>query len=61
MTTPKTAADYHCCATCEHFSIRKTDGKTAYACARLGYDTRPTHQFNCWSPNPNVRKLLNLP
>lgn len=49
---------FHCCATCQHYAVEKTDGKRVTKCARLGFDTHPAHQFNCWNPKDNVRKLM---
>lgn len=51
--------DYHCCATCQHFRVRKEAGqKTQYMCKRLGYATHPTYTFNCWAPNETVTRRL---
>jgi len=30
-----------------------------YYCKRLGFETKTTYTFDCWSPNVNVLKLLN--
>ncbi|RBW69000.1 hypothetical protein DS031_13765 [Bacillus taeanensis] len=49
---------YHCCATCIHYRIKKQPRPLSYICARLGYKTKPTYQFNCWEPNKNVQNLL---
>jgi len=49
---------FHCCATCQHFAIQRTAGTTRYQCARLGYETAPKYQFNCWQPKPHVQKLI---
>ena len=27
-------------------------------CARLGYETAPKWKFNCWTPNDNVKRLM---
>ncbi|MGO0061958.1 hypothetical protein ACTID9_18330 [Brevibacillus fluminis] len=49
------AQRYHCCATCQHFEVIKEAGiKTTYRCQRLGYQTQPSYQFNCWSPKASV-------
>ncbi|MBB6452313.1 hypothetical protein HNQ94_000758 [Salirhabdus euzebyi] len=49
---------FHCCATCTHFLPIKEEKGTRYTCKRLGYDTKPTYQFNCWNPKPHVKKLM---
>ncbi|WP_209122250.1 hypothetical protein [Alkalihalobacillus sp. BA299] len=49
---------YHYCATCKHFRVFKTDGKTNYFCSRLGYETKPNYQFNCWDPKETVVKIM---
>ncbi len=30
-----------------------------YQCERLGYDTQPAYQFNCWTPRKHVVALMN--
>ncbi|PSL42432.1 hypothetical protein B0H94_11536 [Salsuginibacillus halophilus] len=49
---------FHCCATCIHFGTDKTADGMKYHCIRLGYETKPTYQFNCWEPKPTVKKLM---
>jgi hypothetical protein len=49
---------YHACATCKHFSAERVDGKMQYHCERLGYETRPDYQFNCWNPKDHIRDLM---
>ncbi|MFC3884877.1 hypothetical protein ACFOU2_15950 [Bacillus songklensis] len=49
---------FHCCATCIHFKPVKTERGMTYFCSRLGYETDPKYQFNCWSPTETVRKLI---
>jgi len=50
---------YHCCATCVHFRVEKGQEKnTVYRCSRLGYETQPAYQFNCWKPKDHVRLLM---
>ncbi|SDI28487.1 hypothetical protein [Alteribacillus bidgolensis] len=50
---------YHCCATCKWYEVRKTKGeKVTYHCIRLGYETHPKYQFNCWDPKEKVRKRM---
>ncbi|WP_139490407.1 hypothetical protein [Brevibacillus dissolubilis] len=49
---------FHCCATCEHYRVQKNETGTGYHCSRLGYETKPTYQFNCWSPKPQVQRLM---
>ncbi len=51
--------NYHCCATCRHFRVRKQPGeKTGYMCSRLGYATEPVYRFDCWTPNDVVKKRI---
>ncbi|MBM7680225.1 hypothetical protein JOD43_000384 [Pullulanibacillus pueri] len=55
---------YHHCATCQHFGFRAEENKKYPMCTRLGFDTKPEYQFDCWDPKPRVRaaiqkKLLN--
>ena len=49
---------FHCCATCQHFSVVKQPHGTTYQCVRLGYHTKPNYRFQCWNPKDNVRKLM---
>jgi hypothetical protein len=49
---------FHACATCIHYLIEKKNGKVIYKCSRLGYETKPSHQFNCWTPKEHVLKLM---
>ncbi|WP_240628558.1 hypothetical protein [Bacillus salacetis] len=49
---------YHACATCRHFSAERMDGKMLYHCKRLGFETKPEYQFNCWNPKDHIRKLM---
>lgn len=46
--------DYHCCATCEHFRITRTDAGIVTRCARLGYATQTRYRFKCWQPRPDI-------
>jgi hypothetical protein len=55
----KKIKDYHCCATCTHFKAEKTQSGMIYFCSRLGYETNPKYQFNCWNPKENIRKLMD--
>ncbi|MBB5172639.1 hypothetical protein [Texcoconibacillus texcoconensis] len=50
--------NFHCCATCEHFRAEKLEDGMRYYCARLGFDTKTTYQFNCWRPKDHIRKLM---
>ncbi|MCU9594904.1 hypothetical protein OEV82_10690 [Caldibacillus thermolactis] len=50
--------DYHCCATCIHFGIEKTEEGINTKCTRLGYDTNPKYKFNCWVPKERVRRAM---
>ncbi|MBY6037257.1 hypothetical protein KUV80_11355 [Fictibacillus nanhaiensis] len=45
---------YHCCATCVHFKPEKTDHGMRYHCERLGFETKPNYEFNCWNPKPHI-------
>ncbi|HET7580451.1 MAG TPA: hypothetical protein VFK33_14315 [Bacillales bacterium] len=49
---------FHCCASCRHFSIEKRDERIVPFCARLGYETNPKWQFNCWNPKDRVRRTM---
>jgi hypothetical protein len=49
-----TEKDYHCCATCQHFFITRRDGMNVVECKRLGYETKPSYKFDCWSPRPDI-------
>ncbi|SDY27634.1 hypothetical protein [Salimicrobium album] len=50
---------YHCCATCKHFRIDVQDnGDRRIYCERLGFDTKPTYQFNCWDPKDRVKEAM---
>lgn len=49
---------YHCCATCRHFGFREAGGEKQPYCTRLGYDTQPKYQFNCWQPKDRVVKAI---
>ncbi|MFC4183989.1 hypothetical protein [Saccharococcus thermophilus] len=49
---------FHACATCIHYGIQKTEKGLYTYCQRLGYETKPHYQFNCWTPKPNVQKLM---
>ncbi|MCM3763652.1 hypothetical protein M3234_01610 [Neobacillus niacini] len=51
--------DFHCCATCQHFRAEKKEDGMKYYCSRLGYETKPNYQFNCWNPKENIIKLMN--
>ncbi|MGG0174898.1 hypothetical protein [Gottfriedia acidiceleris] len=51
--------DFHCCATCQHFKAEKQVKGMKYYCSRLGFETMTNYKFNCWSPNENVKKLIN--
>jgi hypothetical protein len=49
---------FHVCATCIHFRVEKEKGRIIYRCHRLGYETKPTYQFNCWHPKEQVVQLM---
>lgn len=49
---------YHACATCKHFSAERHEGNMQYKCERLGFDTRPDYQFNCWNPKEHIKHLM---
>ncbi|MCA0173397.1 hypothetical protein [Bacillus sp. RAR_GA_16] len=48
---------FHCCATCIHFEVVKK-ARTTYRCVRLGFETKPTYQFNCWEPKEIVKRKM---
>ncbi|MED3553561.1 hypothetical protein [Cytobacillus praedii] len=50
---------YHVCATCIHFHAEKAKKGMNYFCKRLGYETRPNYQFNCWTPKKHVQELID--
>ena len=50
--------DFHCCATCKNFKTEKTPEGMGYFCSRLGYETKPNYQFNCWDPKESIKKLI---
>jgi hypothetical protein len=29
-----------------------------YVCSRLGYETKTSYQFSCWTPKPEVENLM---
>ncbi|WP_347861880.1 hypothetical protein U0355_01310 [Salimicrobium sp. PL1-032A] len=50
---------YHCCATCKHFRIDiKENRRKRIYCGRLGFDTKPTYQFDCWEPKERVKRVM---
>ena len=49
---------YHHCASCRHYGFRKEGGKSTPICTRLGFDTQPHYQFNCWDPKPRVKEAM---
>lgn len=50
--------NFHCCATCIHFSATRQGGEMVYLCERLGYETKTNNRFDCWTPKENVRRLM---
>ncbi|MBM7717517.1 hypothetical protein MHB50_11750 [Siminovitchia sp. FSL H7-0308] len=50
--------NYHCCATCIHFSAERKEGKMVYLCTRLGFETKTNYQFDCWTPKEHVKRLI---
>ncbi|WP_188691313.1 hypothetical protein [Pullulanibacillus camelliae] len=50
---------YHHCATCQHFAFREEQEKKIPICKRLGFDTHPSYQFDCWNPKSRVRQKLH--
>lgn len=54
----KNESRFHCCATCRHFAINKTGERIIPYCARLGYETKPDYQFNCWDPKERVKQAM---
>ncbi|MBS4190967.1 hypothetical protein KHA94_12315 [Bacillus sp. FJAT-49705] len=49
---------FHACATCIHFQAKKNKTGMNYFCKRLGYETKPNYQFQCWTPKEHVQKLM---
>lgn len=51
--------NYHCCATCKWFVVEKEPNRrVSYRCSRLGYETKPAYQFNCWEPKEQIRQKI---
>ncbi|MCD5323092.1 hypothetical protein LQ226_04980 [Pontibacillus sp. HN14] len=50
--------DFHCCATCVHFTVAKEKGRVKRFCKRLGYETDPRWKFDCWTPKDHVLRLM---
>ncbi|MBM7693421.1 hypothetical protein JOC77_002861 [Peribacillus deserti] len=50
---------FHCCASCIHFKPIREDSGMRYFCSRLGYETNPKYQFDCWKPKVKVIALMN--
>jgi hypothetical protein len=50
--------DYHCCATCKHFLIKRESGEIITMCNRLGYETKTYYKFNCWNPRDDIKKKM---
>jgi hypothetical protein len=53
-----TDKNFKCCATCINFEINKSQSRVAYRCNRLGFDTKPSYSFDCWTPKPQVIALM---
>ncbi|WHY69197.1 hypothetical protein QNH17_11410 [Neobacillus sp. SuZ13] len=51
--------DFHCCATCRHFKAEKRAEGMHYYCSRLGFETKTSYKFNCWSPKENIKKMID--
>jgi ribosomal protein L37AE/L43A len=49
--------EYHCCATCTHYEIRRDMAEKFY-CSRLGFATSPKYQFNCWVPKDDIQERI---
>ncbi|GLB57919.1 hypothetical protein [Cytobacillus sp. NCCP-133] len=49
---------FHVCATCVNFKIEKRNEGMHYNCSRLGYETKPDYQFDCWTPKEHVVRLM---
>lgn len=47
------------CASCINFRAERDQDGMKYYCSRLGYETNPKYQFNCWTPKEQVRKLMD--
>ncbi len=40
------------------FVPEKTEIGMNYSCGRLGYETQPHYQFQCWTPKEHVQRLM---
>ncbi len=50
---------FHCCSTCIWYEVKKKrGGPPVFRCSRLGYETKPTYQFDCWQPKERVKKRM---
>ena len=49
--------NFHCCATCIHFGIKKEEN-ISYFCKRLGFETKTHYVFDCWNPKKHIKKLI---
>lgn len=49
---------FHACATCINFQPEKRKDGMFYFCSRLGYETKPDYQFNCWAPKEHIIHLM---
>lgn len=49
---------FHACATCVNFHPEKRKEGMVYFCSRLGYETKPDYQFNCWTPKDHIKRLM---
>jgi hypothetical protein len=50
--------DFHCCATCKNFGVKKSGSGIKYICERLGFETNPSYRFDCWDPKETVIRLM---
>ncbi len=49
---------FHACATCVNFQPERRKEGMVYFCSRLGYETKPDYQFNCWTPKEHIIRLM---
>lgn len=54
----QTKNPFHACATCVNYEALKLERGMKYRCKRLGYETMPHYQFNCWEPHERAVKAM---
>ncbi len=50
--------NYHCCATCINFEMKREENGIVARCKRLGFETKTNYVFNCWTPKEHIKKLM---